>query len=225
VTVPLSVSRAEFEAIKRELGKHLPRRIKVVETWGVAGEYTVRADGLEELQRIFEEVSRRSYVRKVARSRTWVDAIQFLQNLPGGGAADDDPEALLSFPELGLGARREAFRRLFLLRSKSSRIQVLPNRALLVPVDAVDGGPCWWTWERVDVGNATYLFRPASAAELDETLAWLVREMRREALLTDSDLQRRASFICRVYHLDGDEELDRWWHALLGRLGRRSSPP
>ncbi len=134
----------------------------------------------------------------------------------------DDINGVLLIAELGFNRRHDAFAKLFRLRDESREVQIQPNQAMLIPVQATDGGPDWLVWELVEEGNATYLFRPKSEESRVHLFTWLgdTETMSRRALLDSEELQSKVGFTDRVIHRGIEETLDSWWGKLGKALGR-----
>lgn len=170
---------------------------------------------------LFREARPARYLREIVKDGRWLRATEIAHGLAEPGAAPSPTDALLGLPALGFDRRREAFARLFHLRDEHREVMVQPNRAMLIPIPATDGGPDFWAWELVDEGNATYLFRPRDRAMGKQLFDWLRDpRMRRQDLLESKDLQARTGFIRRVIHRDAEEPLDAWWARLCEALGR-----
>lgn len=212
-------ARREFDAIKRDLREHVPEGIHVVGRVWPDGRQEIDVQGLEVLDRIFKRARRVVYLRDITAVRRWVTAEDVARELEGQGQLDD----VLDVPELGFDRRKAAFARLFRLRDERHHVKMQPNRAMLIPVRAEDGGPAWWVWELVEDDNATYLFRPSSAETERHLFEWLGQEeLRRRDLLRGKELQEAIGFVARVIHHDGAEALELWWRELCSRLGRGS---
>lgn len=221
-TVETELARALYQEVRAELDEELPKGVVVRGTLGPEGHVEATVEGLGALANVFERVQFERFVRISVDSADWLDAEDLASRRPGGGGGRD-PDDLIGILEFGLDKRAEAFRRLFGRRDRSDRLQMLPGRAVIVPLPAADGGPRWYAWEVVLDDHATYLFRPASKAARDAMLAWTqAPESRRSELLRDRELQAQLGYVRRVMHHDeGEQALGGWWRRLCRVTGAR----
>ncbi|MFO0757040.1 MAG: hypothetical protein U0359_11150 [Byssovorax sp.] len=212
-------SRGEYSAVKDILKRYFPNGIRVGGTRYGGLWRDVRVRDLDALGRIFKEAPPATYLREIVKDGGWHRAGEIARRLAGPEGAPPADDLLLTLSELGFDRRRDAFARIFKLRDEQREVLVQPNRAMLIPVRAADGGPGFWVWELVEEGNATYLFRPRDRAMESHLLDWLRDpHMRRQDLLDSKDLQTRVGFARRVIHREADEPLDSWWARLCEAL-------
>ena len=179
-----------------------------------------QVEGLERLSLRLNVVEARIFVREHADKQAWIDTHQLQSG--GMGRPPLHLDELLDIPELGLGKRREAFRRLWSIRDPAQRLHLLPGKAVIVIVPAKDGGPAWYVWETVLENHATYLFRPDAPVVSDAILAWTQKpNTNLSELLQGKALQAQLCYVGRVIH-DKDEHdpIGRWWDRLRQRLQR-----
>ncbi len=210
--LPSEQSREVYNPVRDLLDEELPAGVRLVGEEHPDGSVTGEVRGLERLAEVFERALFRQFVRQSCAARDWLDAEKLAAERPGGGGRRD-PDGLIDIPEFGLGKRAEAFHRLFAHRDREERVSILPGRALVVPLPALDGGHRWYAWETMEDDHATYLFRPADPDARDRMLAWTqMPGAKRRDLLDDKNLQAELGYARRVMHHDGGEQqLGRWW--------------
>ncbi len=220
VTVAHALSRDIYNAVRERFDEEMPEGVQVEGSVGPDGTVEATVHGLGALAARFERVQFQQFVRDSCTAPTWLDAGDLARRRPGG-VGRPEPDDLLDIPEFGLDRRAEAFRRLFARRTVGERVNLLPGRAVIVPLPATDGGPAWFAWETVTDDHATYLFRPPDDVTRDRMLAWTQDPTsRRRELLDDEPLQSELGYVRRVLHLDeGDDPLGSWWRRLCAATG------
>lgn len=212
-------ARAAFDALKKDLHRHMPDGVRVHGSLGRDGSHELEVEGMEDLERIFREVAATKFIGVARREGRVLDLRGVLERM-GHGHRAVTPEDLADRVGFQKDRRREAFLRLFRLWNERDQVLLFTtNGSFMVSVDAHDGNPPWRLWEKPDEG-ATYLFRPGGP-DLERLVAWLGSEdFSRSDLLRKPAMQDAFGFRDRVFHRDGDRELAAWWHDLVDRIGR-----
>lgn len=215
LTVETDLAREVYDDVRQELDKELPAGVRAVGTIHPNGEARCDLRGLQPLATIFHRVTRARFIRAALEVPVWLDAEDLAEKAPGDRVRD--AAAVLDIPEFNFERRAEAFRRMFSARATGEPVRVLPGRAVIVALDAGDGGQPWFAWEKTTGDYATYLFRPSGDEQRDRMLAWTQDgESRRRDLLGDKALQAELGFVDRVMHRDArGDELAGWWRRLM----------
>ncbi len=220
ITIESAISRAVFNDTRPFFDELQPDGIRIRWRFTNGEVELVDTQGLETLDRLFREARYRAYIERYASSSRWIDADKLATANPAAppGATAED---LISVPEFFEKRRSIAICRLLAIRDNERKTWVLPRRAFIVPIRAIDSQLRWYAWETVDHDYATYLFRPRSDDEREHMLSWTRDTTRkRQELLRDRSLQGRLGYCARVYHYDDDDEaLGRWWRNLCKAIG------
>ncbi len=221
VSTPLA--NALYQPIRDVFEREIPEGVTIRGSARGAQRELHSVEGLERLASIFADYRYSTFLQKLVHDGDWFSAEDAAEKLPANKKSLGIL-ALLGEPALGLTKRGLAFRRLIEARDRSVPVFILAGKAVLVPLPAKDNGPCFYAWEVVEKGHATYLFRPRDEDTRQQILDWTKQDTpQRRPLLHSRKLQIQLAFEGRVIHSsENGDNIEQWWQAIYKTTQQQS---